>query len=33
MLLRDGQSAQYSTATDKVNGEVWKVDVTMNVVK
>jgi type II secretory pathway component GspD/PulD (secretin) len=33
MLLRDGQSAQYSTATDKVNGEVWKVDVTLTVVK
>jgi hypothetical protein len=33
LLLRDGQSAQYSTATDKVNAEVWKVDVTLNVVK
>jgi Bacterial type II and III secretion system protein len=33
MLLRDGQSAQYSTATDKVSGEVWKVDVTLTVVK
>jgi type II/III secretion system protein len=33
MLLRDGQSAQYSTATDKVSGDVWKVDVTLTVVK
>jgi len=33
MILRDGQSAQYSTATDKLSGEVWKVDVTVNVVK
>lgn len=33
VLLRDGQSAQYSTATDKVSGDVWKVDVTLNVLK
>lgn len=33
VLLRDGQTAQYSTATDKVSGEVWKVDVTLTVVK
>jgi Bacterial type II and III secretion system protein len=33
LLLRDGQSAQHSTATDKVNGEVWKVDVTLAVVR
>jgi len=33
LLLRDGQSAQYSTATDKINGDVWKVDVTLTVVK
>ena len=33
LLLRDGQSAQHSTATDKVSGDVWKVDVTLNVVK
>ena len=33
VLLRDGQSTQYSTATDKVSGDVWKVDVTLNVVK
>jgi hypothetical protein len=33
MILRDGQSVQYSSATDKVNGDVWRVDVTMTVVK
>jgi type II secretory pathway component GspD/PulD (secretin) len=33
VILRDGQTAQYSTATDKVSGEVWKVDVTLTVVK
>ena len=33
MVLRDGQSAQYTAATDKVTGDVWKVDVTVNVVK
>lgn len=33
VLLRDGQSAQSSTATDKVAGEVWKVDVTLTTVK
>ena len=33
VLLRDGQSAQFSTATDKVSGDVWKVDVTLTVVK
>ena len=33
ILLRDGQSAQYTTATDPVSGDVTKVDVTMNVVK
>ena len=33
IMLKDGQSAQYSTATDKVSGDVWKVDVTLNVVK
>jgi hypothetical protein len=33
LLMRDGQSAQYTTATDQVSGEVWKVDVTLNVVK
>lgn len=33
LLLKDGQSAQYTTATDKVNGEVVKVDVTLTVLK
>jgi hypothetical protein len=31
--LKDSQSLQYTTATDKVNGEVTKIDVTMNVLK
>jgi len=33
VTLRDGQSAQSFTATDKMTGDVWKVDVTLNVVK
>jgi hypothetical protein len=33
MLLRDGQTAQFTTATDKVSGEIVKVDVTLTVVK
>jgi hypothetical protein len=33
MILRDGQSAQFTAATDKVNGETVKVDVTLAVVK
>ena len=33
VLLRDGQSTQSSTATDKVGGEVWKVDVTLTAVR
>jgi hypothetical protein len=33
LLLRDGQSAQFTTGTDKVSGEVVKVDVTLTVVK
>jgi hypothetical protein len=32
-ILRDGQTAQYTVATDPVNGEVVKIDVTMNVIK
>lgn len=32
MILRDGQSSQFTTATDKVNGETVKVDVTLTVV-
>ena len=33
MLLKDGSSAQFTAATDKVSGEVVKVDVTLTVVK
>jgi hypothetical protein len=33
LTLRDGQSAQNTTATDPVSGEVLKIDVTMNVIK
>lgn len=31
--MRDGQTLQYATATDKISGETVKVDVTFNVVK
>jgi hypothetical protein len=33
ILLRDAQTALYTTATDQVSGEVMKIDVTMNVLK
>ena len=33
VILKDGQSMQYTTATDKVTGEVTKLDVTLTVVK
>jgi hypothetical protein len=33
MLMRDGQTLQFATATDKVTGETIRVDVTMSVVK
>ena len=33
LLLRDGQNAQFIAATDKVSGEVTKVDVTLTVLK
>ncbi len=33
MLLRDGQTVQSSNGTDRVNADVWKVDVTLTVVK
>jgi len=33
LLLRDGQSSQYTSATDPVTGEVTKIDVTLNVIK
>jgi hypothetical protein len=33
MVLKDGQTAQFTAATDKVSGEIVKVDVTLTVVK
>ena len=33
LLMRDGQTTQFTAASDKTSGEVVKVDVTMNVVK
>jgi hypothetical protein len=33
VILKDGQTSQLTVATDKVNGEVTKVDVTLNVLK
>lgn len=33
VILRDGQTTQYTAATDPVSGEVLKIDVTLNVVK
>ncbi len=33
MVLRDGQSAQFTAATDKLTGETVRVDVTLTVVK
>jgi hypothetical protein len=33
ILLRDGQTAQYSSATDQVSGQVIKLDATINVQK
>ena len=33
LLLKDGQTTQFTTATDKVSGEVVKVDVTLTVVR
>ena len=33
ILLKDGQTAQYSSATDPLSGEVVKVDATLNVLK
>lgn len=32
-ILRDGQSAQYTAATDPVTGEIMKIEITMNVMK
>jgi hypothetical protein len=33
VLLKDGQTTQYTSATDPASGEVMKIDVTLNVVK
>jgi hypothetical protein len=33
MVLRDGQTMQYASATDPVSGELMKVDVTLNLAK
>lgn len=33
MILKDGGTSQFTTATDKVSGEIVKVDVTLTVVK
>jgi hypothetical protein len=33
VILKDGQTMQYTTATDKITGEVTKVDVTLTVLK
>jgi hypothetical protein len=33
ILLRDGQTAQYTTATDQVSGEIMKIDATLTVLK
>ncbi len=33
ILLKDGQTAQYASATDPVSGETLRVDVTVNVLK
>jgi hypothetical protein len=32
-LLKDGGTSQFTSAVDKVSGEIVKVDVTLNVVK
>ena len=33
VILRDGESSQFTTATDKITGQVMKVDLTLNVLK
>jgi len=33
LVLRDGQSRQFTAATDRVNGEVVRIEVTLRVVK
>ena len=32
-VLRDGQSSQFTTAADKISGEVIKADITISLVK
>jgi hypothetical protein len=33
LILRDGQSIQFTAATDRINGEVIRIDITLNVLK
>ena len=33
MVVRNGETGQFTTATDKVTGETVKVDVTLTVIK
>jgi type II secretory pathway component GspD/PulD (secretin) len=33
LLLRDGQTLQFTSATDKISGDVVKVDVTLTVIR
>jgi hypothetical protein len=33
IMLRDGQTTQYTSAVDPISGEVMKIDVTLNVIK
>ncbi len=33
MVLRDGQSMQYASATDPISGEVMRIDVTLSLAK
>lgn len=33
LVLRDGQTRQFTAATDRVNGEVVRIEVTLRVVK
>jgi hypothetical protein len=33
LILRDGQSIQFTAATDRISGEIIKVDITLNVLK
>jgi RNA polymerase sigma factor (sigma-70 family) len=33
LILRDGQTSEFTAATDKITGEVTKIDVTLTVIK